>query len=204
MSAPHVLSIDLGTSGVKAAVVDTAGRAVGSDTRSITTVLTDDGGAEQDPELVWRATLAAARQAVAASGDARSSIVAVIVSSQYSSIVPIGADGTHVGDMIVWMDRRGSAKRLRRLPGWPGLADRPDRLVRWIRIHGLAPIDSAISLSHMRWLRFARPEQYERTATFLEPMDYLNLRFTGRAAANQSTTAPSAPPVITPTWSSGR
>jgi xylulokinase len=185
MSAPHVLSIDLGTSGVKAAVVGTDGRAIGSDTHGITTVRTDDGGAEQDPELVWRATIAAAHQALAAAGDARRSIVAVIVSSQYSSIVPVGADGTHVGNMIVWMDRRGSAKRLRKLPGYPGRPDHPARLARWIRIHGLAPIDSAISLSHMRWLRYARPEQYERTTAFLEPMDYLNLRLTGRAAANQ-------------------
>mgnify|MGYP000016452335 CR=1 FL=1 len=50
MNTLHVLSIDLGTSGVKAAVVDTAGHATGSDTHPITTVHTDDGGAERSPD----------------------------------------------------------------------------------------------------------------------------------------------------------
>jgi xylulokinase len=39
----------------------------------------------------------------------------------------------------------------------------------------------------MRWIKYARPEVYERTATFLEPMDYVTMRFTGRRAANQCT-----------------
>ena len=37
----------------------------------------------------------------------------------------------------------------------------------------------------MRWFRFARPDLYERTASFLEPVDYLTARLTGRATANQ-------------------
>jgi xylulokinase len=44
-----------------------------------------------------------------------------------------------------------------------------------------------MSLTHMRWIKYARPEVYERTAKFLEPMDYVAMRFTGRAAANQCT-----------------
>jgi xylulokinase len=189
MSEPHILSIDLGTSGVKAAVVSPAGEVAGSTTHRIATIHADDGAAEQDPDAIWRSTLAAAREAIAAAADAaadpRRSIVAVIVASQYSSIVPVGGDGTPVGNMVTWMDQRGSPGRLRRLSGSPRLGDNPANLARWVRIHGLAPIDSAISLSHMRWYRYARPDVYARTATFLEPMDYVNCRLTGRAAANQ-------------------
>jgi xylulokinase len=39
----------------------------------------------------------------------------------------------------------------------------------------------------MRWIRYACPDVYERTAALLEPMDYLTLRFNGRATANQCT-----------------
>jgi xylulokinase len=59
---------------------------------------------------------------------------------------------------------------------------------RWLRIHGMPPLgEGSESMSHMRWVKFARPEIYEQTDKFLEPMDYLALRLTGRPAANQST-----------------
>ncbi|NJD32800.1 MAG: carbohydrate kinase, partial [Gammaproteobacteria bacterium] len=44
-----------------------------------------------------------------------------------------------------------------------------------------------ISLTHLRHLKFARPEVYERTAKVLEAMDYVAMRLTGRATANQCT-----------------
>jgi xylulokinase len=37
----------------------------------------------------------------------------------------------------------------------------------------------------MRWFRFAHPDLYEQTASFLEPVDYVTARLTGRLTANQ-------------------
>lgn len=184
MSATRVLTIDLGTSGVKASVVSASGTIMGSGRHDITTSFTDDGGAHQDPEAVWQATATACRAAVDAAGDA-ASIAAVIPTSQYSSIVPVDLHGRHVGPMIVWMDQRGAPKRLRGLPGAPRLGDSPKNLARWFQIHGLPPIEAGMSLNHMRWVRYGEPELYERTAKFVEPMDYLAARMTGRITANQ-------------------
>ena len=39
----------------------------------------------------------------------------------------------------------------------------------------------------MRWVKAARPDLYERTETFLEPVDYISARFTGRRTASQCT-----------------
>ena len=185
MTERHVLTIDLGTSGPKAAVVSDAGAVVGSARASVRTVFTDDGGAEQDPEEVWRATVESATGALADAAVAPDAVVAVAVSSQYSSIVPVAADGSPTGNMLLWMDHRGASKRLKRLAGYPKRADSPADLLRWWRLHGLPPVGGGLSLTHMRWVRFARPEQYARTDVFLEPVDYLTLRLTGRATANQ-------------------
>jgi xylulokinase len=65
--------------------------------------------------------------------------------------------------------------------------DSPLRLLAWLRLHGLPPVAGGITLGHLRYIRFARPEVYERTAKFLEPVDYVTLRLTGRATANQCT-----------------
>lgn len=181
----HLLTIDLGTSGPKVAVVAEDGRLVGAERGSVRTVHGARGAAEQDAEAVWRTTLDAAASALARSGVAPGSIAAVVASAQYSSIVPVAADGAPVGPMITWMDSRGSPKRLRRLDGYPKAAGRPPAMVRSVRIHGLAPFESGMSLNHMRWLRFGQPEVYDRAAALLEPVDYLTARLTGRCTANR-------------------
>jgi xylulokinase len=59
-------------------------------------------------------------------------------------------------------------------------------MLRWIQVHAIPPLASgADSLAHMRWLKLARPDSYRRTATFLEPMDFLAMRFSGRRVSNR-------------------
>jgi xylulokinase len=184
MTLPHILTIDLGTSGPKAAVVSTDGTLAGAARASVRTSFGPDGAAEQDAESVWQATLDAARGALAAAAG-RPSIVGIVASAQYSSIVPVDAGAGPVAPMVTWMDQRSSPKRLKRLPGYPRIGDPPWALARYLRVHGLAPLEAGMSLNHMRWLRYARPEVYERTASFLEPVDYVTARLTGRITANQ-------------------
>lgn len=181
----HILTVDLGTSGPKAAVVTTGGRVVGSARASVRTLLRERGGAEQEPDEVWRATVASAGDALRDAGADPTSFLAVVASSQYSSIIPVDADGAAVADMVLWLDQRGAPKRLKRIDGYPRRSDPPAAMLRWLQIHGLPPIDAAMSLNHMRWFRYARPDVYERTHAFLEPVDYLTSRMTGRITANQ-------------------
>jgi xylulokinase len=185
MTSGSVLAIDLGTSGVKAAVVTPDGALHGTGTCPIPMLTGADGAAEQDPDAVWRAVVTAARDAVARTGTIEPPIRAVSCCSQYSSVVPVDDAGRAVANMVTWLDQRGDTTRLRGLAG-RRVAPAPLDLLRWVRIHGVPPLDSGIdSLSHMRWIRFARPGVYARTAVFLEPVDYVALRLTGTAAATQ-------------------
>jgi len=184
---PCVLAIDLGTSGPKAALVSVSGRLLATARAQVATLFLPDGGAEQDPEAVWSAVVACCRSTVQQAGVAAKDVLAVICSSQYSSIVPVDRSGRATMNMLLWLDRRGSPARLARLPGYPRRSDTPWRILDWLRTHGLAPVEGGLSLNHMRYIRYAHPEVYERTACFLEPMDYLAMRFSGRAAANQCT-----------------
>jgi xylulokinase len=185
-AGPHVLAVDLGTSGPKAAVVSLQGQIVATGRATVETMFGPDGAAEQDPESVWNAVRNACRAALRGSRVA-SEVRAVICSSQYSSTVPVDRAGRAVMNMVTWLDKRGATRDLRRRHRLPRGFDNPLRMLTWLRVHGLPPIDSGISLAHMRWIKYARPEVYERTACFLEPMDFVGLRLTGRAAANQCT-----------------
>lgn len=183
----YVLAVDLGTSGPKAAVIALDGSIVATSRAHVKTLHLPDGGVEQDPDAVWQAVKDALAGAIRQSGVAALNLLAVICSSQYSSIVPVDGDGRPTMNMILWLDRRGATSRLKKLHLVPKGTDTPWQLWQWLRRHGLPPIDGGISLTHMRYLKFERPEIYRRTAKFLEPMDYITMRLSGRATANQCT-----------------
>lgn len=179
-----ILAIDLGTTNVKAAVVAQDGALIGTGRRTLETIHTLGDGAEQDAELVWEAVLEAAEDALSSLDD-RSVVRGIACASQYSSIVPVREDGTPIANMVVWMDKRGGPDRLGELPGGKGMKPSPYQMLRWLQIHGVPPLPSgADSLAHMRWLKLARPDVYARTAAFLEPMDYVTARFSGRLVSN--------------------
>lgn len=184
---PFVLALDLGTSGPKAAVISLQGRIVATGHASVTTLQLPDGGVEQNPEAVWNAVRSACTAALRTAAVPSKDVLAVACSSQYSSIVPVDAQGRPTANMILWLDRRGATPSLRQLAGFPRRADTPLQFAQWLRMHGLPPVAGGISLTHMRYLRYARPQVYERTAKLLEPMDFVTLRLSGRATANQCT-----------------
>ncbi len=184
---PHVVALDLGTSGPKTLVVSLSGRIAGIGRTFVDTIHVPGGGAEQDAQALWEAVKGSITQALTEADVSPADIKAVICGSQYSSIVPVDHTGSPLANMILWLDQRGTAGNLRRMARLPRGVDRPLQLLDWLRVHGLAPVAGGMSLNHMRFLKYVRPEVYARTAFLLEPMDYVAMRLTGRATATQCT-----------------
>src|SRR5690348_7673774 len=105
MGSPYVLAIDLGTSGLKVAVVDDRGAVCAAAYEAYETRHTAGGGAEQDADAGWAALGRCAREAVAG---AAVPIAAIAVTSQYMSVVAVDARGAPVAPVVMWTDRRGS------------------------------------------------------------------------------------------------
>ncbi|CAB3753261.1 hypothetical protein GQ57_19250 [Burkholderia sp. MSh2] len=184
----YVLSVDLGTSGPKAVLVSESGRVAGAGRAHVNTLAVGDRGAEQAPAEIWAAVKDAIRAAVVGANVDVGEIVAMICSSQYSSIVPVDANGQALANMILWADGRGTKASLAAEYRAARKLDRPWQLANWVRLHGLAPLVAGVSLNHMRYFRFACPEIYERTHCFLEPMDYLGMKLSGRMCTTQGST----------------
>src|SRR5687768_55752 len=103
------LGIDVGTTNVKAALVGADGTVHATASRNL--VADVDGiRAELDADAQWRAVVDAVRECTAAAPEAAAQVVAVGVDSQYSSIVPVDAQGTPVAPMRLWSDRRGTER----------------------------------------------------------------------------------------------
>ena len=185
----YVLAIDMGTGTVKAAVVSSRGEIVGAAMRGISTRQLPGGGAEQDPEEWWTATVESAREAVDTSRVAAEDVAAIKCATQWAVTVPVDADGRALANAISWMDTRGGPHVRRLIDGPLKVAGYDVRkLRRWLRLSGGAPVPAGVDgLGHVLHLKNDRPEVYEAVHAFLEPMDYLNLRLTGRTAATAGT-----------------
>jgi len=181
----YVLAIDLGTSGCKAALVSTRGRVVTWRFHPVETRILPDGGAEQDPDDWWAAFLESCKEVIRRDVVPRESIVAVCCSTQGEGTVAVDVEGRHLMNAVLWMDARG-ARHLRRITRGPIEVGgyHAFRLFRWIRLTGGAPSATGKDpAAHMLFIKDEFPDVYERTHKFLNVLDYLNFRLTGRFVA---------------------
>ncbi len=188
----YVLAIDLGSSGPKVALFSQRGELVAQALANVATHFTSDGGGEQDPDQWWRTTTECVRTVLAEEAVPRERIVAVSCASQWSVTVPVDAGGRHLMNAVHWSDSRGApytheiTDGLIKLSGY-GLR----RMLTWVRLTGGVPTHSgADALAHILFIRHQRPDVYRRTFKFLEPMDYLNFRLSGRCCATHATIFP--------------
>ncbi|MBI3781998.1 MAG: FGGY-family carbohydrate kinase [Deltaproteobacteria bacterium] len=188
----HVLVVDMGSGSAKVALVSQHGRVVASAIEHLHTQMLPGGGVEQDPREWWSAVTAAAKATVAAAAVPAQSILAVKCTGQWSVTVPVDADGTPLHNAISWMDTRGGPYNRRLMNGTLRVAGYDVfKLWRYVKLTGGCPARLGVDgLGHILFLKNERPDVYRRTHKFLEPMDYLNFRFSGRMVASYGTMFP--------------
>jgi xylulokinase len=188
----YILAIDLGSSGPKVSLVSQSGDVLASTSGRTATFTTPDGGSEQDPEEWWQAITACVHRLLGERIAPVERIVAVSCASQWSVTVPVDAQGRHLMNAVHWSDMRGAVHTRRITDGLIKVSGYGlPRLIRWVRSTGGVPTKSgADALAHILFIKHERPEIYRQTYKFLEPMDYLNFRLSGRAVATYATIFP--------------
>lgn len=181
-----VLAVDLGTGGPKTALVRLDGTVVDAVHQRVEPKVTAAGAATQEPRQWWDAVVDGATRLLSTHPDAAARVAAVAVTGQWGSTVPVDRDGRAVGDCMLWMDTRGG-RLAREQIGGPVEGFAPRAIVEFLRRTGGAPsLEGNDPLGHRLWIRHHEPDVFARTATFVEPLDYLNARFCGRVAASQA------------------
>ncbi len=102
------------------------------------------------------------------------------ITGQWASTVPVDADGTPVAPCIMWTDTRGRRHTSVRFGGPVG-GYSPAALARWIRRTGGVPSPNGKGPTGQQlYLNHDRPDIAAAARWYLEPVDYLAMRFTGR------------------------
>jgi xylulokinase len=179
------LGIDLGTGGLKVGAVGLDGRVRASAFRSIHTVLTPDGGNEQDVEHWFEALHSSITEMLANPEVISTDCRGIGITGQWGSTVPVDAAGRPVGPCLLWSDHRGAEWSAKLTGGNVGVAGFDTRkILTWIRYAGGAPSkDGADPTGHVQFLRHRRAEIDTRTNFHLEPVDVLGAWLTGNVGA---------------------
>lgn len=191
-SLKYILAIDLGSSGPKVGIVDQDGQVIASAVERTTTKFLPNSGAEQDPHEWWRAISLAAQRVIKTANLPPEAIFAVTCTSQWSVTVPIDENGEPLMNAVHWMDSRGAPYNQAITHGFPsvqgyGLV----KLLKWLNLTGMVPTQSGMdALGHMLFIKHERPEIYRKTWKLLEPMDFINLKLSGKCVASQVTVIP--------------
>lgn len=180
-----VLSVDLGTSGCKCALVGLSGAVYAWSFQPVT-LHVNGVCAEQDPLDWWAAFLRSAGELLATNSKLRSRVSAVCCSTQGEGTICVDRSGNAIGRAMLWLDMRGrdAIRRVARGRAISVGGYGPLKLWRWVRRSGGAPaLTGQDNAGHIAYIREQQPEIYSRTYKFLNVLDYMNLRMTGRYCA---------------------
>jgi xylulokinase len=184
VSENFALSVDLGTGALKVGAVSLAGEIAAVAQRDLETERLPGGGAIQDASAWWEMVRELATSVL--DGIPAERVVAVSCTGQWASTIPANERGEPVGPCVMWLDTRG-ARHSRDVIGGPVMGYSPRALALWIRRTGGVPSTfGGDPVSHMLHLERDEPEVAATTRWYLEPVDYLTMRFTGRAAATHA------------------
>lgn len=177
-----VLAVDLGTSGCKTALVTLEGEVRAWSFRAVP-LYVEGVAAEQEPADWWGAFLESAAEVLSKDPALRSNVLAVCCSTQGEGTVAVDREGSALGRAMLWLDMRGAESIARRVGGRlfniEGYG--PAKLWKWLRLTGGVPaLSGKDSAGHIAYLQDHDPARYERTYKFLNVLDYMNLKLTGR------------------------
>jgi len=172
------LGIDLGTSGVKAVLVDDAQAVIGQGTAPLEVSRPKPLWSEQDPEAWWRATGAAVGALKAAHPRELAAVRGIGLSGQMHGATLLDDRDRVLRPAILWNDGRSAAECAE--------LERREPASRKITGNLAMP---GFTAPKLLWVAAHEPDIFRRTARVLLPKDHLRLRLTGEAVSEMSDAA---------------
>ncbi len=173
----YLIGADIGTSGTKTVLFDTAGNVVSSATVEYPLYQPQNGWAEQDPADWWDAVARTIQTVVKESGVDAGDIKGIGLSGQMHGLVMLDENGQVLRRSIIWCDQR-TAKECDEITAKVGAK-------RLIEITA-NPALTGFTASKILWVRNNEPEIYAKCRHILLPKDYVRYMLTGEFATEVS------------------
>jgi len=172
------LGLDLGTSEVKALLLDSRGAIVGTAGSTLTLANPEPLWSEQNPADWWAATEAAVAQLRAAHPTEFAAVRGIGLSGQMHGAVLLDKVDRILRPAILWNDGRCHAECAELEAAAPRLHEIAGNLAM-----------PGFTAPKLLWVRKHEPEIFERVASVLLPKDWLRLQLTGEKVSDPSDAA---------------
>ena len=175
MAGTSYLGIDLGTSSVKAVLVDAADTVLAEASVPLTVQRPQPAWSEQDPAAWWNATLQAVDALKAQAAGALAATSGIGLSGQMHGAVLLGADHAVLRPAMLWNDGRAAAECTALEADWPALRNVTGNIAM-----------PGFTAPKLAWVRRHEPAVFAATRLVLLPKAYLRLRLCGEAVEDMS------------------
>ncbi len=169
------LGIDIGTSGVKAVLVDEAQTVVDQASAPLAVSRPKPLWSEQDPAEWWRATNEAIQKL---DSRARRAVKAIGLSGQMHGATCLDKSGKVIRPAILWNDGRSAENCTQMMADMPPLTDISGNLAM-----------PGFTAPKLHWMREREPDNFARIDKVLLPKDYVRYLMSGDFASDMSDSA---------------
>jgi sugar (pentulose or hexulose) kinase len=176
----HLIGVDIGTSGLKTALVHAEAGVLAVAERSYPLHRPATAWAENDPEDWYRALVDTVHEIVARAGVPPATVLALCIVAQRDQFVLLDGAGRVLTPAIHWTDRR-DPEETERLYAQLGRE-------RLIHITGVIPIPG-LGLPNLVWTKRHLPDIWRQVRWALPIKDYLAYRLTGDIGTDVSSTS---------------
>jgi xylulokinase len=172
------MGIDIGTSGCKTILVDSAGNVIDSEIDGYPLFSPRHGWSEQSPEDWWSAVRSTVKKIAERNRAGLGGLAGIGLSGQMHGLVPLDAGGSVIRPAILWNDQRTG-------PQCEWVHERAGG-VRGLLEHTNNRMLPGYTGGKILWIRENEPRNFERMVKFLNPKDYIRYRLTGEMATEVS------------------
>lgn len=176
----YFIGIDVGTTGTKVIVTDENGNISGKGYKEYALITLPGGKVEQNADDWYEAAVFATKQAVSVSGADINEIVALSLSTQGGSTLPVDEDFRPLSNAYTWMDRRAVAEIEE--------ASAENSIDSIYKKTGWEP-DPSLDIAKFRWMQKYEKELFCKAHMFLTTVEYMNYKLTGNAVTDPGNAA---------------
>ena len=173
-----LLGIDLGSSSVKASVIDgESGKCLAtsfSPSDEMKIIALKPGWAEQDTEIWWSNLKIAIANCIRKLGQKKDNIGAIGISYQMHGLVTVDKNNRVLRNSIIWCDSRAVGYGEKAM----------NALGKEYCMSHLLNSPGNFTASKLAWVKENEPELYKRVHKIMLPGDYIALRLTGEVATS--------------------
>lgn len=173
-----LLGLDLGTTALKIALFDSKGSLLAVSTQEYDLITPEVNFVEEDVEVYWKSFMNGLSDIKTQYDISEDDSIALAMSAQGETLIPVDKNGKALRNAIVWMDNRAEKEAAAMVAKFGNDT--------CYKVTGQVSFEPCWPAAKILWIKNNEPEIFSKTDKFLLIEDYMIYRLTGELASEGS------------------